>query len=355
VTWTGSQYLSVSGNTAVTGSFDTGQSVPAGEYSVDISVSDSASAGESSRDAVAPDPASYEPAERVYVEVSMAQSGVTPDLPPSVPDPVTDVSTSFTVSLTVVTPGNLIINHVDLNGSDPQSGSAANDLTVTAVCLTLTTPPTTTAAATTTTAAPTTTTAAATTTTTATTVVDTTTATTVAITTTNPTSGATCQDTAAFSCGGDGFPDPPATPPASGGSGAVNGSTSPPPVPAGSSGTVTGSGFAPGSGVTAVFYSDPIVLGTAVADGSGNVSFAVAFPNVTGNHTVVLLGNDPSGNALVLTTPLTLTSSAGSGLPNTGSTQAGMLGIAALLVLAGLAIVVVHPRRETAAADSLQG
>ncbi len=124
----------------------------------------------------------------------------------------------------------------------------------------------------------------------------------------------------------------------------------------------TGAGFAPGETVVVSMASDPVVLGTAVADGAGAVVFGFAVPAVAdGPHTVTLTGqasgraasaafqvvSDPAG-------PGGAGPGAGAGpgpgvggLPVTGAD--GVLGVgllAASTTVAGLALVVLRNRRR---------
>jgi hypothetical protein len=65
----------------------------------------------------------------------------------------------------------------------------------------------------------------------------------------------------------------------------------------GSSITISGSGFAPNSSVTLVIFSEPVELGSADVDSSGNFTADVTIPEDIddGEHTIVASGTDPTG------------------------------------------------------------
>jgi LPXTG-motif cell wall-anchored protein len=118
-------------------------------------------------------------------------------------------------------------------------------------------------------------------------------------------------------------------------------------VTSGATVTLTGGGYLPGSTVTLVMYSTPVVLGTTVADEKGNISAEVTLPaGVRGNHTLVASGIDPSGKPRNLTMAVTVT---GEGeLPYTGADVAlpALGGLAALALGGGLLFAA---RRRSAA------
>ncbi|WP_448058868.1 invasin domain 3-containing protein [Cellulomonas hominis] len=120
----------------------------------------------------------------------------------------------------------------------------------------------------------------------------------------------------------------------------------------------TGAGFAPGETVVVSMASDPVVLGTAVADGAGDVVFGFVVPAVAdGTHTVTMTGQ-VSGRAASAAFQVVSDPAGGGGagpgagagdggLPVTGA--AGVLGVsllAALTTAAGLALVLVRNRRR---------
>lgn len=86
--------------------------------------------------------------------------------------------------------------------------------------------------------------------------------------------------------------------------------TPPPASPTqGQSIIVSGGGFTPGATVTFEFRSTPVVIGTAVADGSGVATATVIIPsNATlGAHSITMSGAGPSG-PVFLSSPITVVS-----------------------------------------------
>ena len=114
--------------------------------------------------------------------------------------------------------------------------------------------------------------------------------------------------------------------------------------------TVSGTGYAPGSMVSVVMYSTPQVLTTVVADASGNFTVEVTVPAglAAGKHTVVASGVDANGVLRYVTLPITVTTTGGAMLANTGAdvTVPALGGIAVLGLGAGL--IVVARRRTNA-------
>ena len=127
-------------------------------------------------------------------------------------------------------------------------------------------------------------------------------------------------------------------------------------VPAGSSVTLSGDGYLPGSTVTVVVYSEPQVLGHTLADVDGHWELTVVLPAglVSGEHTLVASGVDAVGNPRFLTLPITVTGGAAApagssgGLAYTGADVAvpAIGGLAALAVGSGL--VLAGRRRRSA-------
>lgn len=126
---------------------------------------------------------------------------------------------------------------------------------------------------------------------------------------------------------------------------------------------VNASGFKPGSNVVITLESDPVNLGTFVADSAGRIATNVVVPAdfPAGNHTLKLTGTDIASAVLVLTTGVTVASriqaptttaapaaTTGS-LPQTGSsfTEPALL-VGGALVLAGGAAVLAARRRRSA-------
>lgn len=126
---------------------------------------------------------------------------------------------------------------------------------------------------------------------------------------------------------------------------------------------VNASGFKPGSNVVITLESDPVNLGTFVADSAGRIATNIVVPTdfPAGNHTIKLTGTDIGSAVLVLTTGITVGSRiqvvtttaapATTGtLPQTGSpvTEPALL-IGGALVLAGAGALVAARRRRSSA------
>ncbi|WNB85839.1 hypothetical protein [Cellulomonas sp. ATA003] len=147
--------------------------------------------------------------------------------------------------------------------------------------------------------------------------------------------------------------------------------------------SITADGFVPGETVVFVLYSEPVILGTAVADDDGRATLEVAaLPAGTelGQHTVRAIGGTservaeipvtvaavpeapapaapvtapagPVGPVLTAPTAPATTAPAPSGparptaLARTGSTAGPLVGLSALLVLTGAAALVLARRR----------
>jgi titin len=117
-------------------------------------------------------------------------------------------------------------------------------------------------------------------------------------------------------------------------------------VPAGKTITVSGSGYAPGSTVTVLIYSEPQVLTTVIADENGAFTVTVTVPAglAPGQHTLVASGVDSEGNPRYVTLPVTVVA----GLASTGADIAVPVigGLAALTV--GGTLLLVSRRRKAA-------
>jgi LPXTG-motif cell wall-anchored protein len=124
--------------------------------------------------------------------------------------------------------------------------------------------------------------------------------------------------------------------------------------------TATAQTFAAGASVTMTLTSDPVVLATATADGSGVVSTSATIPADTtlGSHTLTAAGDAPDGSTLSLTVSLNVVPADGAGgggtgnLPRTGddsSIPLARIGLA-LAALGGVILAVSAKRRRSAAA-----
>lgn len=125
---------------------------------------------------------------------------------------------------------------------------------------------------------------------------------------------------------------------------------------------VSTTGWQPGSTITAIFESDPIMLGTLVADTLGNATKSFALPSgvPTGAHTVKLTGTGIAGQVQVLAAPVTVTRSIAAAvitattpttqitttLPVTGGDITTPTGVAVLLFGVGGALLIVARRRH---------
>ena len=140
---------------------------------------------------------------------------------------------------------------------------------------------------------------------------------------------------------------PPGAPPTGDGALAVTdprGAATSSAVPGGRT-TFTARGYAPGTTVTFVAYSSPVVLGTAVVDASGTAILTTTLPAelAAGMHTVVSYGTAADGTSRVLTATVTVTD--GQVLANTGA-DVGLLLPAGVLMIAGGAVALVGVRRR---------
>ncbi|KJL48573.1 hypothetical protein RS84_01334 [Microbacterium hydrocarbonoxydans] len=112
--------------------------------------------------------------------------------------------------------------------------------------------------------------------------------------------------------------------------------------------TAVGTGFKPGEVVTGVMNSDPLALGTQVANAEGTVTFTWAIPAGTdlGTHTVTLTGAESGSVAGTFQV-------VAKGLATTGGTAPnGWIVLGALLLMFGLGTALVaRSKRETIAAE----
>lgn len=132
--------------------------------------------------------------------------------------------------------------------------------------------------------------------------------------------------------------------------------------------TVTAGYFTPGSEVTITMQSDPVTLGTATADATGNITGTFVLPAATtqGQHTITATGarlgtgvsesvsaqitvTFPAGCVSNQTTTPTTTTGGGS-LPVTGSDNGMFVAIGAALLVAGGLLVMATRKRNAARA-----
>ena len=122
-----------------------------------------------------------------------------------------------------------------------------------------------------------------------------------------------------------------------------------PTVSTGGTTTITSSGWGANVQVTLVLNSDPVNLGTFAANGSGVVTAVVTIPASVdaGSHSLVLTGTDPSGAPRTVTATLTVTSPSSGSLPRTGAALAALLGVAGILIAAGMVLSKARRRAST--------
>ncbi|MCX7619480.1 MAG: LPXTG cell wall anchor domain-containing protein [Acidimicrobiales bacterium] len=134
-------------------------------------------------------------------------------------------------------------------------------------------------------------------------------------------------------------------------------------VPQGGQVTVTSTGWMPGTSVQVTLNSDPLDVGTAIADQVGTIvhTFTVPVDFLVGAHSVTLTGLDLAGQVQVLSADLQVTALAGAvnsltptttaatgALPRTGSGVVFPLAVAgAGLALGGAGLLVASRRRQT--------
>ena len=113
--------------------------------------------------------------------------------------------------------------------------------------------------------------------------------------------------------------------------------------------TLVATGYKPGTEVAFVIYSEPLFLGTTIADENGVATLLATLPSgfPLGEHTVVSLGEDALGGDRVMSQQVTVSTSqepAGPELPRTGGDTVPVALIGALL-LGGGAVLVTRGRR----------
>ncbi|MDQ2660676.1 MAG: family 78 glycoside hydrolase catalytic domain [Actinomycetota bacterium] len=135
----------------------------------------------------------------------------------------------------------------------------------------------------------------------------------------------------------------------------VGGSISQADVKPGDTITVTGEGFAPGESVTIDLRSQSVRLGEAVADDTGAFSTSVTIPSdtATGEHHVVLTGENPESTISFTITVDPDTVILPGGIATTGAVVAPVLTLGLLLVAAGAALFIWRRRRHSNDADPM--
>jgi LPXTG-motif cell wall-anchored protein len=118
---------------------------------------------------------------------------------------------------------------------------------------------------------------------------------------------------------------------------------------AGSSTTLSGDGWQPGSTVQLTIASTPQSLGSATVAGDGTFSATVSIPCVeAGTHTITASGTASDGSARSVSTTVTVGACGASGtLPHTGGSTSSLLTIVAIALLVGTVLVIAASRRRT--------
>ena len=121
-------------------------------------------------------------------------------------------------------------------------------------------------------------------------------------------------------------------------------SASPQQVTAGQPVTLTGSGIPAGSPLTAQLFSDPVFLGSGVADASGSFRLVVTIPlgTVPGVHTIRVAATGSSARAettVVVVAPVSVAQVGGATLSRTGADVLGPARLAVALVVTGFVLV----------------
>lgn len=116
-----------------------------------------------------------------------------------------------------------------------------------------------------------------------------------------------------------------------------------------------GSGFVPAEVVTGTFHSDPISMGTQVADVNGRVLFRLVLPAdiELGAHRVELVGEVSGLVELAVTIGDVETVTAA--LPTTGAATSEAVLIGALLLASGVAVLLLLPPGRRTASDRHHG
>ncbi len=152
-----------------------------------------------------------------------------------------------------------------------------------------------------------------------------------------------CVATAIFVCGAAGLPTPPDQLPAASAALTLGTSGSTTLAP-GQTLTLSGTGFAGNADVIFGVYSSPRVLGSAVADSSGNVATTVTVPmDLLGSHEIVALGDGPNLEGRSLESPVDIetiaSTTAAAALAHTGFDAAAWILGAVGMIITGFALI----------------
>jgi hypothetical protein len=112
-----------------------------------------------------------------------------------------------------------------------------------------------------------------------------------------------------------------------------------------------GSGFTSGETVVGILHSDPVVLGTVVADAAGNISFAFDIPAGVplGTHTLVLTGLTSGLWGQITVELVAAPAAAAPTLAATGAEPGALLAGTWALLVAGAVLVLIARRTRTRA------
>ncbi|WP_285689328.1 fibronectin type III domain-containing protein [Actinoplanes sp. NBRC 103695] len=123
--------------------------------------------------------------------------------------------------------------------------------------------------------------------------------------------------------------------------------------------TVVGTGFAPYSSVSIIFYSESVVLGTAVTDADGDFTKEITVPSslTPGSHNLVAAGVDSSGAVHMIRMLVTVEAAspgAGGQLPVTGAPVLALAIWSGLITAIGVGLVVYAGRRPAGSRSGFQ-
>ena len=111
---------------------------------------------------------------------------------------------------------------------------------------------------------------------------------------------------------------------------------------------IVGTGFTAGHEISAVLHSDPITIGTAVADARGVVRFSYTIPATTpaGSHEIILTDVATGASTKAPLLVEAATTKKGRGLAKTGADVAGLMALIALFATTG-AVVSTRAKRRS--------
>jgi hypothetical protein len=109
----------------------------------------------------------------------------------------------------------------------------------------------------------------------------------------------------------------------------------------------TGGGFTPSGGVAAYLHSDPVLLGTVIADANGDIAFSFAIPAGVplGTHTLIL--TDLTSGVWAQMTVELVAAPAAPTLAETGAEPGSLLAATWAMIAAGAVLVLLVRRIRT--------